>query len=515
MSQPINGPQQPWGPQGQPMQGQPGPWQGQPMPPGQSYPGTPMMAPPPKKKSPVKIIVAAVIALALIGGGAFAAFTLLGKGNTAAAAKALPGNALGVVSINLNPPGSDQLAVKGIVEKFPEFTEGLDITEGNYKQALWEFVADKSENAPSWDEVKGWLGDSVAFGIYSGDKSDSPKLVAAVQATDTAKAETAIKGWLADEKDLQTRVVDNFVLVSDSEIPSADEIKKGSLADDAEYKADMAKLTGSYLATVWADSKGLAEALQNVSGTTSANIQGRMAAGLKVDGNTVVLEASSYSDVKVAKGEAVDGIVGGLPGDAVGAVGFSTPLESIKAVWDQLKDQPQTEQALTQLGLTSPEDLSTLFGDQTAIYVPERALDVVSGDARSGSTPGAGLVVKTKDADKHTSLFDDIIDRAVPEGVPGLKHEAKGDKVYTGFNIEPSELASPSNKLSDSEAYKQVVKDASGANAIFFVDLGKIFAKLPSQSSALESAQKLTGVGIVGKQVDDHYAQAVVRIGLK
>lgn len=530
MNHPVNppGPQNPQGP-GQPQwQGQPGafPQQGPPpqgpgQPQWQGQPGHGPQAPvaTAPKKSRTKIIVAAVVALAVIAGAAFAAVMLVKKPATIAAANVLPDNPLIVASIDLNPAVPDQLAVKELVEKFPEFTEGLNITEGNYKKAMLEFAL-KNDDEVSWSDFEPWLGDSITIAAYPSEEGE-PTVLAAFQQKDAAKAEEfAKKHFLRDgQSNGEYRIVDDQLLFTDKSLPDADAVKKAPLANNEGFKADMAKLPSGLLATMWADAKGLQELTEQVSGglgsftPRSPVLEGRVAFGARVEDSTLVLEGIGWQEQKFdGSQESVSELVGNLPGDTIATFGGSANEAAIDQAWEQLEQQGVSTSQLESIGITSKEDLKALVGQQFGFYLPQNVVDAIAAGGQ-GSAPTVGLAVKTNDAAGHQAVLDRI-GQQLPQG---LKHHTEGDKVFTTWNGSPEELAKPTEKLSANATYQKVVKDAGQANAILFVNADSIVSSIKNNSprTDTQALSKLDGVGLVGKRLDDHYGSITVRVSFK
>ena len=93
------------------------------------------------------MVMAGVLALALLVGGGFLAWSLL-RGATPAAAKGIPSNALAVFEVNLNPSAGDKLAVKELAAKFPFLKDEANDAGDDYKKAFWSMLAKMGKNAP-------------------------------------------------------------------------------------------------------------------------------------------------------------------------------------------------------------------------------------------------------------------------------------------------------------------------------------------------------------------------------
>lgn len=546
---PQGAPQQGWGPgpgqQGQPSQGAPQqgmgpvqspqnpgyPQQGYQQQPQQGYqqnqqqgyqpnpqqgwgPQTGTQEPPAKKKSKAPVIIAGALALALIGGGIALAMNFL-SGTTPVAAAGIPSDALAVFEVNLNPSAADKLAVKDFAEKFPALADNVKDVDGDYKKAIYESLLSDQDDAPAYSEIKPWLGDSIAIAILSSsDLTDSmnsfePDVLMTVQVTDKDKA----KAFMDEHGDgAQVAFMDDLMLVTEDGQPSPDldAIKNSSLADSDDYKADMAKLGGSWLSTGWMGT-GLFEQVISAGGETfagvdPADLQARVAMGMKIEDGSAVMRAVSWSDQDVAKGPATT-FLGALPGASLGAMSFSLSDSVHDLLWEQLEpllaEDPETGEAV---GLQSKDDLKAILGSEMAIAV---SMD-------ENSQPIIGIKVRTSDVAKHEEFLQ-TMGEAFGEGA--IEHVTDGDIVTTTFGQSPSEFANPADKLADNETATKLTEGSGDPQAVMWVDLPAILAipdlGFDESDEMMQNLKPISGIGMSSSILDDDYAETFIRLGTK
>ncbi|WP_143570902.1 hypothetical protein [Tessaracoccus sp. ZS01] len=468
-------PQQPapWGtpPPQQGQWGTPPPPQGQWGTPPQQVAGQyqPYAAAPVKKKSKAPAIVAGALALALVIGGVAFGLTFF-RGATPAAAKGLPSTVVMAVELNLAPAPADQLKLARIINKFPVGEEMAETTD--YKRALWDLIPDDSGDKPAYEEVEPWLGDSVALG-FLGSAPDSAsgfgdQVVVAVETTDKEKAEAFAAAQAAAENEYF--FVDDVLVITSADLGlDAAAISESSLADDQDYKADMAKLGTGSLATFWAGSEAM-DMLISQSGPglypmsdVEALRGSHGAAGLKVDDDRVILDGQ-FSAPNYPQPELDDmrAFASGLPGDVLAAVAGAGSTEAYEQSWRSFEAAGLTPD-LESLGIMSAADLQALLGRQIGV--------TVGTDAQGQPVVGAKFI--SDDPARQLELLDSVKQVLMPEGsFEGLTAEQDGDTVYLAYGQGIDDIRSPATTLGDSAGFKDVIRQ--DASSLSFVDLNAV-----------------------------------------
>ena len=469
----------PGGPQGQGGYGGPGGPQG----PG----GTAV-----KKKSKAPLVLGGVLGVGLLAGAGWFGYNFFNGASPAAATKGIPDNALAVIEVSLNPSDADKLELKGIIDKFPSLTKDRQQTD-DYKEALWNAVTSENDDAPDYEQVKPWLGDSISIGILPGG-DDGPAPVGAVQVTDEKKAkEFAEREFNENAKYF---VHDGLLIVHEGDV-NEDSLKENSLADNEQYKADMDRLGNDSIASAWVGGGLWAELEKSgqstVPGSTVPGVEDEQlellksihgAVGLKVDENLLTLDAKFFADKDYGKGTDVRESVGALPGDVTAALGGSITPETISMLWKMLDASGQQAQTLQQLGITSESDLAALLGNELLLAV---------GEVNS-ETPQIGISVRTDDLAKHKKIVDPILQQLNAQGGMQLKQKAEGDRASYGIGYSPEDLTG--GNLKDNEHYKRVVTDE--AHSILFVDVSRIASMIPKEQMDDTQREALEKVGAIG-----------------
>ncbi len=141
----------------------------------------------------------------LVGGGAVLGLAALGTGGWFAwsayfatgpqPAEALPADTIGYVSVDLDPSGKQKLEALDTLEKFPAFTDNVDLDrDDDLRRRLFETAQDDGACPDiDWaDDIEPWLGDRFAMAAVDlgGDQGVTP--VAVVQVDDAAAAEDGL-----------------------------------------------------------------------------------------------------------------------------------------------------------------------------------------------------------------------------------------------------------------------------------------------------------------------------------
>lgn len=492
-----------------------------------------------KKKSKVVMAIVVAAALVVISGVVITAMTLLRKPASIPAAKVLPADTVAVVNFDLNPSAENQKAVGEFADRFSDIDNFLPEKSSSYKQTAWEFAVEGRYLVPSWEEVEDWVGDNVALasGYWTPEEEDHygyTSNVAAIQYKDTKKAEEAIAEWIR-ETELSYLFLDDYVLIADNGVKlDGDRIRKERLSEAKGFQDRLGKLSsGPYLATAWVASQGWPEnpfGFKRETDTSPGDIPStsEVALGLRMSGDDVQLDAVTWQEAKFeGKPTGVDDLVGGLPDDASGALGFSVSDSMLESLDDSVFALPEdrygydpfsgARETLRELGLSSGSDFRDLIGEKTALYFPKHFPDDAWTYAATYDYEDLkfGMVAKPKDAKKYESTWEDLLTSRALYLEDDVKRETEGDKVYSGWGISPSEMQKVSKKLADTEVYKQVVKDAGDAHLIAFVNGSAIKSFYSYDERRRRMAKEVVGAGVVGRQLDDHYGQFTLRVGMK
>ncbi|WP_297750940.1 DUF3352 domain-containing protein [uncultured Tessaracoccus sp.] len=510
------------GPAGPGAPGGPGGYGGPGGPGGYGGPGGPGGPVGTKKKSKLPVVISGVVAAGLVAGGGFLAYNFFNGASPSAATAGIPNNAIAVVELSLNPADADKLALKNIVEKFPQGDDMPDTDD--YKEILWELVADDDSDINYKEDVKPWLGNSLSFGILPseggassddeefGPLGDSPVTpVLAVEVTDEGKADAFMKEHGKDNS--KHFFHENLMVIEDKDSDLKAALENGSVKDNEQYKADMKALEGGNLASAWVSPKAVEMVLKNSNPRefdadvvqqleTLKSLHGAL--GLHVEDNTLTLHASFASDFENGKSESVKDFVDSLPAEAPMAFGIAFNDEMISQLWKQIADTPELQEPLTQVGIQSEEDMKALLGKQLAI--------AVGGESSGGDMDDVKLGVKvaTDDVERHNAILDPVFEQLEAQGgqVP-VERGADGNTVTYTRGYSADEVTGGS--LKDNDFYKKVVTD--DAQAIVFVNMNAI-AELSDSTMDEESKQYVDPIAAVGmmSSVDGQRTKTVVRV---
>ena len=438
------------------------------------------------------MVMAGVLALALLVGGGFLAWSLL-RGATPAAAKGIPSNALAVFEVNLNPSAGDKLAVKELAAKFPFLKDEANDAGDDYKKAFWSMLAKMGKNAPDLAALPG---------KNSGSRPVPSSYVLSVQVTnkDSAKA-------FADKhiKDRKIVFVDDLMVITSNE---NSDISESSLKDNItsveSYKADMGRLGDGFLATAWVSSDFIKQI-----GSAAGILESRFAAGLKVQDGTIALRTITWQkDEFKDRGENVKDLAGSMPADWLGSLAFSPPPDLVNKVWENLDSLPaSSRRQLENFGISSADDLRALLGTQFSF--------AVTGDSKQLQV---GIKVHTKDPEKHKSILEKITRSGT---LQDARTTVDGDTVTTTFGANSDSFSNPSDRLSANGEHEKLTKGIDNPQSSAWVNVPQVLEVMEKNSSnglptqLKENLEPISGIGMVAGQIDDHYFDSWVRVGTK
>ena len=185
-----------------------------------------------------------MVGLAAIGVGAWAAYGFLTTGPQPA--EALPADTLGYVSIDLDPSGGQKIEALRTLNKFPAFEDEVGIdTDDDIRKAIFDKIQEEAQcdGLDYADDIEPWLGDRAAVAAVDlGGEAPDPVVVLQVKDADAAeKGLAAIEDCSPgdDETEVGWTIEGDWAVIAETDDIAekvADATKKGSLADDDDFK---------------------------------------------------------------------------------------------------------------------------------------------------------------------------------------------------------------------------------------------------------------------------------------
>jgi len=205
-----------------------------------------------KNRRSIATVAAAAVAAASVGAGIWAWHAFADQG--AQPAEALPGNTLAYAALDLDPPGGQKVEAFTTLRKFPSIKRALSLDSvDDVRKSVVDQIGSDSGCDLSYDRVKAWVGDRIAFAVVPQPK---PVPVVVVQVADAAKARTELKAISADcRQDFGYVVGDQWAVFAPTAAIAEDvrtEAHRGTLSDDADFKRLTSAAGDPGLATVYA-----------------------------------------------------------------------------------------------------------------------------------------------------------------------------------------------------------------------------------------------------------------------
>lgn len=464
----------------------------------------------PSRRAMTVTAVAVAIA-AVLGGGAYAAYSFLNGGGPQPA-DVLPASTVAMVSVDLDPSAGQKIAAIRSIRRFPLLKKELGLQADD---DLRKFVFDKvtaGVDCKGLDfdrDVKPWLGKRAAFaGVDLGEKDPTP--VIALQVSDAARAKAGFDAIMrcTSPEDFAFVVGEDYLIASDSAAHAQAVLAKGKekpLADDAAYQkwtgeAGDAGVVSFYVgrsAAAYAEnlldglSDNFAEGLvggpsddSGSSGGQGLGSSGAFASAkdalkgfeglggtIRFSGGGMELSLASGGLTKISDSPSVGDEVGDLPGDTAVALGFGIGKDYAETLLDQLGGggDDLSREAEDQAGLDLPSDLQTLLGTAVTFSLGGNAPDSLDSLQGPEDLP-IGLVIHG-DADKIRAIISKIEDHLGQSIVDiPLNIDDAGGKVAIGPGDYAGNELLKNGDLGEQDNFADAVPDAGKAGSILYLD---------------------------------------------
>jgi hypothetical protein len=513
--------------------------------------------------------IAAVAVAGVVGVGGWAAMTLMAGGSQPS--EAIPANALGYVSLDLDPSASQKIEAIQILKKFPALEKEMDVSS---QDDLRRWVFDKMQEDGTcegldYDEdVAPWIGDRIAVSAVPAEsEGESPTPLVALQVSDQDAASKGISA-LAEcgeaGEDFGFAFSGDYALISDSE-QHADEIaaeaEKGTLAEDADFQGWMDRvgepgivtmyaapgamnlmmdlqndLTGDLASMGGADPRALAQAqaeaqrIQEQLKDLYKDFSGMAGVVRFADGAVEAQFASDSSfeglGFDYSAEDTVD--VTSLPAGTAAVLGASLPEgwgQSYLDLFAKLSGEEQSmkqmiEMAEAQTGLAIPEDIERLFGDSVAVAL-DQSMDIESASTDPATIP-AGVRV-SGDPTEIQAAVDKIKAAFGPQADVVVTEEGDG-VVAVGLDSDYVKRLASEDGLGEDATFQDVVPDAERAASVFYLDFDAVTTWIdqaaeqsggqmgPDEKEVRENIEPLRAVGASSWMEDGEVAGMLFRI---
>ena len=456
------------------------------------------------------------LVLALVGGVTYALGALSGGGEQPA--DALPSGAFAVVSVDLDPSLGQKLDGFRFLRKFPALRAKVPL-DGDVREVVFDAVADEAgwQDVDFDADVAPWLGKRLALAAYppsTGGSADAgPTAVVALQVTDRDKAQAGLTRLVSGtgsagsgQLPVSWAFSGDYALLAETEGVASDLAKRaesGSLAEDDGYATDLAAVDDG-VASVWVDMAAAGRALGAESMLdpqlgllgTAAGASGRSTMVARFDGPDVFEIVGRASGTKTAgwATHAATGL-GDLPESSVVALALADGDALVPKAWDSMRESfgaqggdldAMAGAAQEELGITLPDDLATLLGDNlVAALDGERSAGIDVGARVTTDVPAAQAVLDKLEAAARRSGAD----------LPVVRREAGGDLVVASSDAQAERLAADGN-LGEQEAFQRALPDLDGADAALWVDPAGVMQLLfGSDGGVDENLEPIDGIG--------------------
>jgi hypothetical protein len=194
------------------------------------------------------VAASAVAVAAAVGAGAYGVVQLMAGGTPAATA--VPADAVGFVSIDLDPSATQKIEAVKILRKFPGVRKELDISSrDDLREAVFENLAEDSDckDLDYARDVEPWIGDRLAVAAVPDSKEGALPLVV-LQVSDQEKARSGadrLSQCAGQSTATGVAFVGDYMLLAENQKQAdamAADAEASSLADAKEFTSAMARV---------------------------------------------------------------------------------------------------------------------------------------------------------------------------------------------------------------------------------------------------------------------------------
>jgi hypothetical protein len=504
------------------------------------------------------VAAAGVVGVVAVGG--WAAATLMSSGDQPAVA--VPANALGYVSLDLDPSASQKIEAIKIAKKFPALEKELGMdAQGDVRKRIFEEIQKESDCDLDYDrDIASWMGDRVAVAAMPTGGEGKVVPLVTLQVSDEEAADKGLAKLLACDEAAEEEVAFTFsgdyVLITDTQ-KNADAFAKAaeesSLADDEDFTTWTEAVGEPGIVTMYAAPGALGEFDWSEAMAPTGAMAGPEEQAM-LDEMTAMNEQISqmYADfgamagvVRFSDGAAemefvsdempedlawamsggashADELPAGTAGVysvALGEGWIQNYLDTIEKMMGEELPEPMLREFEAETGLELPEDLEKLLGDSTSLAV-SGDLDLEAA-AQDPAAVSAGLRI-TGDPAEITGVLDKVKKLMGPDAKMLVVEEGDGS-VAVGLDKGYVQELAGSGSLGDDAAFQGAVPNADEAGSVMYLDFDAVSrwveqgAELgggtdPDTRKILDNIEPLGAVGISAWVEDDGVSRGLFRL---
>ena len=437
------------------------------------------------------VVAAAVAVVAAVGVGAYGVVQLMAGGSSAATA--VPADAVGYVSLDLDPSASQKIEAFKMLRKFPSIKKELggrdDIRKAVFEEIRTEGDCKELDYAT---DVEPWIGNRVAVAAVPDSKKGALPLVV-LQVTDEAKAKSGA-AKIAECGDAEGEggfaFVGDYMLIAETQKQAdamAKDAEAASLADSSEFTTAMDRVGDPGILTMFASKdapQAMTNGMRHESGADAAEVE-KLFKDFDGAAGVVRFTDGAVEAEFTAKGlpDSFGAVAGGagpdvatLPGTTAAALSVAFREgwldDYLTQMGEMMGDSGSLEEMYAEgeraTGLQLPEDIETLLGDGISVSVDATADLQELAESPDPTKVPAGIRIQG-DPDKIVPIIDKLKKTFGPDA--DMVEVGTGDGVVSvGLSRDYVETLLTKGDLGSQQAFDDVVPDADKASSVFFVN---------------------------------------------
>jgi hypothetical protein len=473
-------------------------------------------------------LVASVVGVvAAVGLGTYA-YSLVGGGGDQPEAH-LPAGAVFMAKVDLDPSVSQKVDALRFANALPQGHDlSWDSPGKDPRERIYESLIQGNAGAPTWAEVKGWLGKRAAVAAAPSGEAGRPLVpLLALQVTDATAARASLRRSTSAGTPIGVAGSDGWLLVSDTQAhaeAALADVRTAPLSGAATFSEDMAGLGDQGVAALWVDYGGLGRLLPSASGLDTApgfgpgalgllgDQRGHGAVALRFSGPNLELAGSFRALTSGTLAQPSGPVKVELPSGSVIGASSAAMGEQLARTWSQVLQQVSvrsrsdparlTSQLEQSTGLALPGDLRTLAGTQLSAAVL----------APSGGQPVMGLRVSSSATDLP-AVVAKVVAFGAKSGVPLVSRDLPGGYVLS-TSAQGAQTLTDDVGLTSSSRFQNAVPGWAEATTVVYVDVPAAVAAFGTSMSAegRKSTDAIDAVGLSATVAQDGSVSFTLRV---
>ena len=402
-----------------------------------------------------RLVIASVTLIGLVGLAVVAGYLFLFASGGDRAAALAPAHSAVYVNVYLQPSTGQQMNLSNLIGRLPGFADEAALDE-KIDQVLQNLLSGTGIDYRG--QIKPWLGDQVAVAAWpTGTDATQSEVVVIAQVRDAEAAQASIAELASEGGAVETRAyegvdlqigptttyafVDGMLVAGPAPAAIEDVVDASggaeSLADRAEFREAMDRVSADHLASVFVDLAGLAEAsgagdqLEGWSTASAALVA--EPEGLRLSGTAPLDAAPAAGSPSTDTADGAPTLTEWMPEGTLAEVVLFGAAQLLRDAEDAVSEVPQGEELGSSIDTLRAIAAFGLGIDLDADVLPllDGELAVALAAVEEGGLPAGQLLLRPTDAGSAEETLATLAERLESIGASVSTESVDGIEITT------------------------------------------------------------------------------------